>query len=284
MRQIKEISEISTQYDGFLIDLWGVTHDGQQPFPGVIHALTHLQAQGKSVVFLSNSPRRAYVVKERLKEIGIPADLYQGIYTSGEETYRFLREIVPARGYQRVFHIGSERDFSLFDEINLERVQPQESPDFILCTDTLSWGQKVNDYDDTFSTLIAQRCPLVCANSDRFVVARGQLSLCAGALAERYQELGGDVTFFGKPHRAVYTSVLKMLPTLDKRRILAIGDSLHTDIQGANRASIDSLFIGGGVHMTDLGIVWGQEPELHKLETLCKKYSVAPTYFMGTFV
>jgi HAD superfamily hydrolase (TIGR01459 family) len=254
IRVISGVREIAPGYDGFILDLWGVVHDGTAPFPGVLDCMERLIAAGKRLVLLSNAPRRSDDVIRRITRIGVPERLYHGVMSSGEEAWLHLKHrsepFYAALGH-RCLHIGSERDLEIREGLDLAFVDTPAEADFILNTGPAEWDDAIETYAPVMHAALARRLPMVCANPDLVVVHHGKPALCAGALAEEYQRLGGRVRWHGKPHPSVYDSCLGLLGMADKRRILAIGDSLRTDIAGAAGAGIDSLFIADGIHLAE---------------------------------
>jgi HAD superfamily hydrolase (TIGR01459 family) len=251
VRQVSGMRELAVRYDGVILDLWGVVHDGTAPFPGVIDCLERLIAAEKRIVLLSNAPRRADDVGRRIAQIGVPAGLYHAIMSSGEEAWQFLAArsdpFYAALG-RRCLHICSDRDLEIREGLGLEFVEKPEAADFILNTGPAEWEDTIADYDPVLRASAARGLAMVCANPDLIVMHRGKPALCAGALAEHYEAIGGTVRWHGKPHPSVYESCLPLLGIADKSRLLVIGDSLRTDIAGAKTAGIDSLFVTGGVH------------------------------------
>ncbi len=251
IRQVTGMHELAARYDGVILDLWGVVHDGTAPFPGVIDCLERLIGEGKRIVLLSNAPRRAGDVGRRIAQIGVPAGLCHGIMSSGEEAWLYLAErtdpFYAALG-RKCLHICSDRDLEIREGLGLEFVETPEMADFILNTGPAEWENTIEDYDPVLRASSARGLAMVCANPDLIVMHRGKPALCAGALAEHYEAIGGTVRWHGKPHPSVYESCLKLLGIEDKGRLLVIGDSLRTDIAGAKAAGIDSLFVTGGVH------------------------------------
>ena len=251
IRHITGMRELAGRYDGVILDLWGVVHDGTAPFPGVLDCLERLLAGGKRVVLLSNAPRRADDVGRRIAQIGVPDRLYQGIMSSGEEAWQFLARrddpFYAALG-RRCLHICSDRDLEIREGLGLEFVDGPEAAEFILNTGPAEWEDTIADYDPVLCAAQARGLAMVCANPDLIVMHRGKPALCAGALAEHYEAIGGTVRWHGKPHPSVYESCLPLLGIDDKDRLIVVGDSLRTDIAGAAAAGIDSLFVTGGVH------------------------------------
>src|SRR5579862_6513899 len=248
------LRDLAPHYDGFILDLWGVVHDGTAPFPGVLDCMERLIAANKRVVLLSNAPRRAEDVMRRIEKLGVPGGLYHGVMSSGEEAWQHLSgrddPFYAALG-RRVLHIGSERDLEIREGLGLDFVLTPDEADFILNTGPAGWEDTIADYAAVLSAARARDLPMVCANPDLVVIHNGRSALCAGALAEHYESIGGQVRWHGKPYPSVYDSCLTLLGVAERHRILAIGDSLRTDIAGAAGAGIDALLIAGGVHAAE---------------------------------
>jgi HAD superfamily hydrolase (TIGR01459 family) len=286
LRLLGGIGEIAPQYDGFILDLWGVLHDGTAPFPGVLDALAQLKSAGKRVAILSNAPRRAALVAARLREIGIPPALYDHLYSSGEEAWRHLerRDDAFHAALGRVcYHIGPARDDNMLAGIGLTRVADIDAADFILNTGPRRWEETVADYEPMLVRARARDLPMVCANPDLVVMHQNHRALCAGALAQRYEEMGGRVRWHGKPFAPVYERCFALLGIADRRRILAVGDSLRTDIAGAEIVGIDSLLVAGGIHGEEFGIAEHEVPDLERLAAGVAASGHRPTAVIARF-
>jgi len=285
-RIVGGLGDILLAYDGLILDLWGVVHDGSQPYPGVIDALERLKQAGKPVVLLSNAPRRIAPTAARLTEIGIPAALYRAIHSSGEEVFQHLQRrdepFYRALG-RRCYFIGPERDLSLIDGLEIERVEAVEEAQFILNTGPWGWDETTEKYEPVLQAGRARDLPMVCANPDLVVIHRGRRVICAGALAQRYEALGGRVRWHGKPYPSVYDVCLALLGIGERRRILAIGDSLRTDIAGARAAGIDSVWIVGGIHAEELGMRPGELPDRARIAAALEASGEAPLYVAPGF-
>ena len=245
------IAALADRYDGFILDLWGVLHDGQHPLPGAVDALERLHAAGKHIVILSNAPRRAAAVVRRIAEIGIRPGLYDALLSSGEATWHWLAGDGRRLG-KRLYPIMAARDDNMLEGLPVEVVRRVEAADFILNTGVESAADRVEDFEAALVAGVGRGLPMVCANPDLVVIHGGKTEICAGAVALRYEELGGKVHYFGKPHRPIYDSCFELLATADRRRILGVGDSLRTDIAGAEGAGIDSLLVLNGIHQEEL--------------------------------
>ena len=281
------LREIAADYDGFILDLWGVLHDGSAPFPGVLDALARLKQAGKRLAVLSNAPRRAALVASRMAEIGIPPELYDHVYSSGEEAWQCLKRrddpFYAALGW-RCYHLGPARDDNMLEGIDLDRVTEIAEAEFILNTGpSWGWEETVADYETLLQAAQARDVPMVCANPDLVVIHEGRAAICAGALAQRYAALGGRVRWHGKPFPSVYETCFSLLGIAERRRILAVGDSLRTDIAGAAAAGIDSVLVTGGIHSDELGAARGELPDRARLSTAMAASGHHPTAVMAHF-
>jgi HAD superfamily hydrolase (TIGR01459 family) len=256
MQHLDSFASLAARYRGFIVDLWGVVHDGTAPYPGAVECLRRLRTAGKRVVLLSNAPRRAAVAAAGMAAMGIDADLYAGIVTSGEVTHALLRDRnVPdfAGLGHRLYHIGPERDRNVFAGLDYAEVKRPDAADFVLNTgpDDTRTPTEVAPWFEELAACRAAGLPMVCANPDLEVVRGGQRVICAGALAMHYAELGGRVLWIGKPDPAVYRPVFTLLD-LPAEEVLAVGDALRTDIAGAAAAGVDACWILGGIHGAEL--------------------------------
>jgi HAD superfamily hydrolase (TIGR01459 family) len=265
------LRDIASSYDGLIIDLWGVIHDGSAVYPGAADCLEQLRRAGKTVVLLSNSPRRADTLVTMMREMGIPRDLYHAVMSSGEAVHAELTSRrdpwFRALG-RRCFHVGPARDLHLFDGLDLERVKDLDQAEFLLNTGPDDVDDRLEDFSPMLERALSLGLPMICANPDLVVMHQGRSMLCAGALAAYYAERGGDVCYRGKPDPAIYRVCFELLDIDDYRRILGIGDAFHTDMAGAYGAGIDGLLCSGGIHAIELGTVYGQNPDPQRLAAL----------------
>ncbi|MBX6376534.1 MAG: TIGR01459 family HAD-type hydrolase [Acetobacteraceae bacterium] len=272
------IAPLAPRYDGFVLDLWGVVHDGRKPYPGVVEALERLRAAGKRVAFLSNAPRRAWVVERQLAGMGIGKEThYDGVITSGELVWRHLeRREAPffARLGRRVFHIGPDRDHSVIEGLDLAFVESPAQAEWVLNTgpDPRRGPRSVEPYEETLSACAGLGLPMVCANPDLAVMVAGERLICAGALAARYREMGGEVAEIGKPDPATYPPVLDLLGVKRRERVLAIGDSPHTDLAGAQAAGLDAVWALTGL----AAHAHGEDPSPERLREALREHGVEP--------
>jgi HAD superfamily hydrolase (TIGR01459 family) len=271
------IAPVADRYDGFVLDLWGVVHDGRRPYPGVPEALAELKRRGKRVVFLTNAPRRAWFVEGMLDRMGLDHALYDGVVSSGEIAWRMLkRRDHPwfARLGHRALHIGPERDLSVVEEGVAEIVADPAGADFLLNTgpDPERGSHDAEPYRPALEAAAAHRLPMLCVNPDRAVMVAGERLICAGALSDIYLGMGGEVFEVGKPDPAVYDPVLELLGITDRRRVLAIGDSPHTDLAGAQAAGLDALWALTGL----AAHTHGEDPESEQLRAVALAEGVDP--------
>jgi HAD superfamily hydrolase (TIGR01459 family) len=276
------------RYDGFILDLWGLIHDGRTAYPGAGETLRRLREMGKRVVMLSNSPRRAESLKQMMERMGIGRDHYNEVMSSGEAVFQeLLTRADPwfAALGKRCLLVGVERDRDLLTGLDLSLVETLDQADFILNTGPDGPEAKLEDYTALLDGAADLGLPMVCANPDLVVMVDGLQVLCAGALAAYYERKGGDVRYRGKPDPAIYQSCFSLLRVGDKNRILAVGDAFHTDMAGAKNAGIDGLFCSGGIHAEELGTVYGQPPDPARLKSLAASYpGIRPVAAIGGFI
>lgn len=282
------ISTLVNKYDLFFIDLWGVTHNGQRPFPDALECYQNLKKADRPVFILSNAPRMPEPAISKLSEMGLPRDLYHDLQTSGYECHKNLRDRSDAF-YKtlgtRLYHVGPVRDRNLFTVLDeYTDVENIEDADFILVTGTDAWDRTLESYQDELDQALKQDLPLVCANPDKRVMYGDQIVLCAGAIAAHYQSMGGKMRQHGKPDAQIYQILHSraqesLNKEISKDRILMIGDSLATDIAGANAYGIDSLMVLSGIHGAELLPIFSDsECFSDSLKKLGEQYNAAPTY------
>jgi HAD superfamily hydrolase (TIGR01459 family) len=280
---IDRFSTLAPSYDVVLSDVWGVVHNGVAAFTAASDALARFRAGGGTVLLLTNAPRPSGVVVRLLDRLRVPHEAYDGIISSGDVT----QDMIAARRHESVFHIGPERDHSVFTDLGI-RFAPAESADYAVCTGLFDDETETpDDYRDLLTTLRRRGLLMICANPD-LVVERGEQRLyCAGAIAELYASLGGQVVYAGKPHRPIYETALAKAAaargaTPALARVLAIGDSVRTDLAGATAFGIDCLFVTGGIHAEELG---GREnPDAGLLHTVFKDAQMFPKAVMRRLV
>ncbi|WP_439401560.1 TIGR01459 family HAD-type hydrolase [Bradyrhizobium sp. DASA03068] len=232
-----------------LSDIWGVVHNGLESFPEACEALHTYRSRGGTVILITNAPRPADSVQRQLRKLGVPDETYDAIVSSGDLTRLYVAEH-PGR---KMFWLGPERDNSIYRGLDAATA-PLEEADYIVCTGLYDdETETAEDYRGMMLKARERKLTLVCANPD-IVVERGdRLIYCAGAIAELYRELGGEVIFYGKPHRPIYERAMALAGErqgyqIDRKKVLAIGDSVRTDLTGAREFGIDCLFVTRGIH------------------------------------
>ncbi len=258
---IPHFSALAPDYDVLLCDVWGVVHNGEVSFPAACDALMRARDQGKTVVFITNAPRPGEAVMRQLDRLKVPRATCDAIASSGDVT----RHVVEERKGQSLCHLGPERDHSIFTGLDVQ-FAPLESADYVVCSgldddDT----QTPEDFRARLELMRKRNLFMVCGNPDLVVERGDQLVYCAGSVAELYENMGGEVLYAGKPYRPIYDLALAKAEaasgrTADRRRVLAIGDSVRTDLTGARKFGIDMLFMTAGIHAGDFGVREAPDP------------------------
>ena len=244
---INKISVIEKNYSLFLIDLWGVIHNGIKIFPEILEVLRNLQKKKKEIIFITNAPRRALVIENQLTEFGIDRKLYSRVISSGEITWRYLFEKFRDKKVN-ILHIGPPRDNHLIDGLIYKKVSKPEEAEIIVNTGPWGDNDKLENYKNILDQSLNNKLLMICSNPDKEVIRGDKFMICAGKLAEYYEEKGGTVKYFGKPYPEIYSHIFKSIDFINKEKILVIGDSLENDIKGANLQKCDSLLISNGIH------------------------------------
>lgn len=246
---LTSIAGLAPARDVWLTDVWGVIHNGVTPFASACDAATRFRLAGGTVILLSNAPRPAASVVAQLDRIGVPRFAWDAVLTSGDAA----RALVGAYAGKRVFHLGPERDLSLYDELGVTLAEAADA-DAVSCTGLFDDEiETPADYADLLAELAARNLAMICANPDLTVERGNKIVYCAGALAADYEARGCPVAYAGKPYLPIYDMAFAMMAKLKERpvpkeRVLCIGDGLRTDIKGAAAAGLDSVFIASGVH------------------------------------
>ena len=244
---IKNISVIEKNYSLFLIDLWGVIHNGIKIFPEILEVLRNLRQKKKEIIFITNAPRRALVIENQLTEFGIDRKLYSRVISSGEITWRYLFEKFRDKNVN-ILHIGPPRDNHLIEGLSYKKVSIPEEAEIIVNTGPWGDNDKLENYKNILDQSLKNKLPMICSNPDKEVIRGDKFMICAGKLAEYYEEKGGAVKYFGKPYPEIYSHIFKSINFINKEKILVIGDSLENDIKGANLQKCDSLLVSNGIH------------------------------------
>ncbi len=276
---IDGLSAIIDQYDIFLLDQWGVIHNGVTLHDGAAEAILRLNDAGKTIIILSNSGKRAGDSYQRLAGFGIGRDQYLDIVTSGELVYRNLKERTDPF-YQslgpKCLIFAWDDDRNVIKDTGVEEVGDIDDADFVLCVGTDQ--QDIEAYKPSLEVAQSRGLPMVCGNPDRVSVQPdGSLKLCPGAVAELYEAMGGTVRWHGKPAREVYQTCLAMVD--QPGAAIGVGDSLIHDIKGASDSGLASLLISGGIHYQELDLPLSA----NAVSSLGDRYGAQPTYACPEF-
>ncbi|MEZ5691095.1 MAG: TIGR01459 family HAD-type hydrolase [Rickettsiales bacterium] len=274
MKRISSISGIISDYDIFFLDLWGVIHDGTHLYPKIYESLVELKKLNKEVIFISNAPRRAINVINVLHNLGIDESLYKEVVSSGEVGFRWLKNGYSNWG-KRYYLISALKDVATLDGLDFDRVDKLQEANFILNLGFGSEEQTTEDYHNILKEAANLSLPMLCLNPDLEVVKiNGDRFPCAGAIAKEYINFGGEVKWFGKPYIDIYNYCHDLLGRPDKNKILAVGDSLETDIPGAKNFDIDSVLVTGGIL---------KNKSIEEINNECKKLNLTPKYITSGF-
>lgn len=278
---ITGLSQIIDQYDCILCDVWGVLHNGKAIWADAADALTKARGAGVPVVMITNAPRPQGPVLRQLAGMNCPQGVFDELVTSGDVTRALIQQLDGA-----VYHIGPERDYALYDGLEVEFADPENAAG-IVCTGLFDdYNEQPEEYIDRFKTYIAHDLPFICANPDIVVEVVDRLLWCAGALAREYDKLGGETRIVGKPYAPIYDVALDHAErisgkSIDRSKVLAIGDGLPTDIKGAADNNVDALFITNGIHAADYT---AGEVDQEKLHAFLADNNAAPAHWIKTLV
>ncbi|MER9684170.1 TIGR01459 family HAD-type hydrolase [Mesorhizobium sp. M0184] len=281
---IEGIGAIIERYRAVVLDLWGVVHDGKVAFPHAITTLKTLRNKNVDICLLSNSPRRACQVAKHLESMGIGPLQYNYIVTSGELVYKALESA--SDGWHRAlgtryFHIGPPELAGLLRGLDRFEVFSPRDADFILAT-----GGSIQPPEEVTPLLkecALRKLPMVCANPDLVVLVGDELIVCAGALAEQYEALGGEVFYHGKPYPLAYRRAFDLLG-YERHEVLAVGDSLRTDVAGGRNEGMDVLFIASGIHRDAAGDFKAGKFPYALLQQCFARQPVVPTFAASIFM
>ncbi len=281
------LAALADRYDGFILDLWGTIHDGLRPWAGAVACLAELKRRGKRVLLLSNAPRRSYLAIQRLGEMGVPRDHYGDVLTSGEAAQNALvarRDPWHAKLGRRCHLLGPAKDDSVLEDVPDERVESLADADYIVNVGTRRRLDGMELYEGFLADAAGRKLPMICCNPDYVVLRGDDRELCAGALALRYEEIGGEVYYHGKPHAPIYAESLRRLGLADPRHVLGVGDALRTDVAGAAAAGMDSVLITStGIMAKDMGIAPFEDPDPATLARACAAEGHYPTAAIAAF-
>jgi HAD superfamily hydrolase (TIGR01459 family) len=267
MPQSAGLAALAGDYDAVLSDVWGVIHNGRAAYPSAVDALVNYREQGGRVVLITNAPRPSPPIVTMLDHLGVPRQAYDAIVSSGDAT----RAMIAHYSGKTIHHVGPPTaDDALYEGLDVTRGSADEA-EVVVVTDLDTDDDTPDMYADRIAHWLKRGLPLICANPDKVVEIGDQMVYCGGAIADIYAELGGEVHMAGKPFAPIYEEALRLAEKavghpLDRRRILAIGDSVRTDAIGAADFGLDLLFITGSIHAGELDAFGAPNPEaIHAL-------------------
>jgi HAD superfamily hydrolase (TIGR01459 family) len=286
-RFVDGIGAFADRYEGFILDQWGVIHDGHRPLPEAAAAIAELKRRNKRLVVLSNSGRRAALNRRRLAEMGFNVAMFDAVVTSGEAAWQLLLHR-SRPGYRELgrrcllFTIGG--DLGVVEGLGLEVVEAPEEADFLFATGLEIPPLTLDDYRAVLVRAAARGLPMVCSNPDKVAPVAGELVFAPGTIAALYEELGGTVHYVGKPHAPIYGPCLDALEGLVPEEIVAVGDSLEHDIKGANGIGVASCFLTGGIHAAEFPPEASRAALAHRLDALCARHDARPDWVVPRLV
>lgn len=285
---IASFAEVADRYDAAFVDLWGCMHNGLHAFPEAVAAMQSYCAHGGRVVLVTNAPRPRASVEAQIARLGIPNDAWDAIATSGDAARVALFQGAVGG---RVWFMGAPNDRVFLEPprivqepIPVEEV-PLDQAEGIVCCGPFDphADPEVNRPD--FQSAIGRGVKLLCANPD-IVVDRGESrEWCAGALAQLYQEMGGEALYFGKPYAPIYDLARRRLGQLGElppdSRIVCIGDGVGTDVLGAQDQGLDCVFVTGGLAARETSTPPGGQPDPERLALFARGEGLSPRYAIG---
>jgi HAD superfamily hydrolase (TIGR01459 family) len=265
---VSGLQTIADNFDHVLLDQWGTLHEGRSIFPAARDCVMRLRAAGKHVLVLSNSGKRAASNRRRLAALGLPPDAYDGVLSSGEVTWRGLRERDrnPFMSLGHIcFLIARDGDRSIVDGLDLDVAANVNDADFILLAGLDDTASKPELWRERLTVAAQRGLPMLCANPDLLMFGAAGLLPAPGVVARFYEALGGQVAYVGKPHAPIFAAALEQLGDPDPRRVIMIGDSLDHDIAGARAAGLLTMLLSAGVHGGALAELPDQAAEIRRL-------------------
>ena len=286
-KTIKSLEEIINNYDIFILDQWGVMHDGIKGFHCAVKSVEKLSNLNKNLIIVSNSSKRKNLTIQKLPSLGFNSEKFFEVMTSGEMTWQYLNRSI--KNFKKNNNLNcyyirdkSNKDSEIFvsglEEYNF--VEDIEEADFILGR-TLKKQSKSSDFLPLLLKALKKNIPFYCANPDYVSIENNKFNICMGTIAELYKSLGGKIIIFGKPNIEIYIESLKKIKKLEKSRILAVGDSIYHDIKGANSYGVDSVLITSGIHQS---FFYNDNPIWESKINKFAKLDILPTYLCSKFI
>ena len=285
---IKGISDIISQYEVFILDQWGVMHNGKKGYPQAIRCVKKLYQEKKKIIIISNSSIRKECTIKILQKLGFDTKYFIEIITSGEMIWQSLNNenhFFTKNLNKNCYYINNQRKsdgkFFIYGLEKFNFVKKIEDANFILACSSFS-GFNTIDYIPLLTKALDKKLPFVCANPDYESIENNSngTNICMGTIAQLYKNLGGEIFFLGKPKIDIYIESTKKIKKLNKSKILAIGDSMYHDIQGANLFEVDSLLITSGIHQSSFD---RKKPRWETNINQVKNLDILPTFLCSKF-
>ena len=276
--QFKPLLSTLDDYDAYLFDLWGVIVEGAELYSGVVDTINQI-SKSKKVFFVSNAPRPRFNSYERLKSWGLEV-AQESVYTSGEIARQIILSSKERLGIDKplIYHLGADRNSEILAELNLSTTNDLVSANILLLSLYRDEGDNLEEFDQLFETALEKNIICICANPDTIIPNLGIKRYCSGYFAAKYQQLGGKVIYTGKPGAEIFNQVLSTMPNMPKNRVLMIGDTLDTDILGANGAGIYSSLVMTGNARKFHENIENFDEKLRKISDVTLDAKIVPTF------
>jgi HAD superfamily hydrolase (TIGR01459 family) len=269
------IASLIDKFDTFFLDQFGVLHDGAAPYSGVLRCLQELKSARKKIVILSNSGKRAAENERRMIQLGFDASMWDLFLSSGEAAWRMFADGAEFKPGAKCFLISRDNDRSAIEGLGLELADDAARADVILIAASEGDRFELDHYQQMLGAAAQSGLPCICTNPDKIMLSRAGPKFGAGRIAELYEELGGKVTWIGKPFPAIYEAALKAVGNPPRERVLCIGDSPEHDIAGARNAGLASALVRTGIH---------DDHTDKELQALFDKHNAVPDFILPGLV
>ena len=246
------LEDLADQFDAFFIDQFGVLMDASGPYPFAIDAIKRLSEYNKPIVLLSNSGKRAIENCERLERLGFDLNLFTAVITSGEVAYWTIKNKIEDGNFikPKIYLISRDSDISPVNGLSCKIAKNTDEADYLIIAGSESDTKHLNYYTSLLEPMANKGVPAFCTNPDLVMLTPNGTSFGAGLIAKEYEEMGGSVTWFGKPHPLIYKFALNKIPNIEPQKVLCIGDSVEHDIRGSFNANCSSALVKTGIAAT----------------------------------
>ena len=246
------LEDLADQFDAFFIDQFGVLMDASGPYPFAIDAIKRLSEYNKPIVLLSNSGKRAIENCERLERLGFDLNLFTAVITSGEVAYRTIKNKIEDGNFikPKIYLISRDSDTSPVNGLSCKIAKNTDEADYLIIAGSESDTKSLSYYTSLLKPMANKGVPAFCTNPDLVMLTPNGTSFGAGLIAKEYEEMGGSVTWFGKPHPLIYKFALNKTPNIEPQKVLCIGDSVEHDIRGSFNANCSSALVKTGIAAT----------------------------------